>query len=244
MQLYLLRDSELRMAFLPLRVSGQHSVEYTSENGDVKTLLRINAKDGKWIMTEDRHIQISTGGMRKPGQYQEFELHENRIYYLHRENGENMLLMTEPETDSRRRFQLYQVPAGGIIDVGRASFNQIQFQHIFVRERRHLRITYSESGITVTDCEECEKSKKSKAYLNRDRIDTILPAKIGDVVFLLGLKIILGRDFIAVNSPDWTGSIRKRMNNAPSHIHLYCLPPKNRSEKIWKNNGRHIWIYH
>ena len=219
MQIYLLRASELRKTFLPERVSGQYIIEYTNESGDSKPLLQISSKQGHWVITENRYVQIKPydENLKKSlttQEYGEYELRENGIYYLLREKKELMLIMTERETENRKRFQLYQIPTGGVVEVGRASFNTIQYDHKFVHDPRHIRITYRNNSITVSDCEDCnEKQQKNQAYLNQTRIDRELSAHIGDTIFLFGLKIVLGKDFIAINNPD--GKVKTNLQEKP-----------------------------
>lgn len=86
MQLYLLRKNELRMTSLPTRVNGQYSVEYTADNGCVLPLIRINARNNKWIIAENSNIQISGSGRNKAGDFFEYELTENTLYYLRKDN--------------------------------------------------------------------------------------------------------------------------------------------------------------
>lgn len=204
MQLYLLRSTELRMMILPQKIGGQHVMQFTSEEGDLRPLFRINARENKWYISENKNVQIRGNGIAVGDTYREFELKENYLYYLRRDNQENMILLIEPDKDDRKYYMHYKVPAGGIIDVGQAAFNQIQFLHPFINETRHLRISYTDNGrIFVADCEEnIEEHRKNRAYLNRKRIDEKCNARIGDTIFLLGLKIVLGKDFIAINNPE------------------------------------------
>ena len=155
MQLYLLRASELRMTILPQRVSGQYSVDFTTDGGNIAQLVRINARDDKWYLMENRSVQISGAGAVTSGEYREFELTANTLYYLRKDNRENTILMVEPETYDRKRYQIYKVPTGGMIAVGQAGYNQIQFLNQYINDSRHLHISYRD-GVpsAVQICEE------------------------------------------------------------------------------------------
>lgn len=204
MQLYLLREVELRKLSLPRKVSGQYTLEHLEENGESRPLLRVNARSDGWYIAENSRLQISGGEGRQDGAFREFPLRENALYYLRKDHSENMVLLVEPDRANRGTFSCYRVPEGGVITVGRADFNRICFDHPFVNANRHLQITYESSGaIRVMDCEEAvSEHRKSPGYLNTTRIDTELKAQYGDVIFLFGLKIVLGPGFIAVNNPD------------------------------------------
>ena len=204
MQLYLLRKSELGMTILPARVSGQYSVEYTADNGTVVPLVRINAKDDKWFISENKSVQISGANKIMQDGYGEYELKENSLLYLRKDNKENMILMVEPESANRKRYQLYKVPAGGMIDVGQAEYNQVQFLNQYINENRHLRICYLDDiPECVKSCEEeANSGRNNLTYINNTIIEGAVKAKVGDVIFLFGMKIVLGKGFIAVNDPE------------------------------------------
>ena len=207
MQIYLLRQNELRMMMLPRRVSGHFVLDYTDQHGNAVPLVHINARDGGWYICENRNIRIE-GDSGIFGQFRQFRLMENSLYYLRTDSQENMILMVEAETMGRSRYRLYQVPAGGVIDVGQAEYNEIQYKHRFVAPDRHLRIKYrNEIPEAVQTCAE-PGSQANPAYLNEQIISGERAAAIGDVVFLYGLKIILGRGFVAVNDPESLTQIR------------------------------------
>ena len=97
-----------------------------------------------------------------------------------------------------------------MIDIGQADFNQIQYENIYINEKRHLRIHYKENKkITVSCCDdEIPVHLRTPAYLNHERIERELDAKIGDCIFLFGLRVILGVDFISINNPDFAVKVR------------------------------------
>lgn len=203
MQIYLLRQSELRMMTLPERVSGHFVLEYTDGSGNAVPLVHINAREDQWYIAENRDVRIEGAG-GSAGVYREFCLVENGLYYLRTEQKENMILLVEPETNNRSRYRLYRVPAGGIIDVGQAEYNQIQFLHRYVDPNRHLRICYREDlpdGVIVSG-EGLGAGNANPVYRNGRIVKGRSEAGIGDVIFLFGLKIVLGRGFIAINDPD------------------------------------------
>ncbi len=240
LQLYLLRKSELRMTILPSRVSGQYSVDYTADNGAVLPLVRINAKDNKWFVVENKTVQISGSHKSVSGEYCEFELKENTLFYLRKDNTENMILMIEPESANRKRYQLYKIPAGGIIDVGQAEYNQVQFLNQFINESRHLRICYAgDIPESVMSCdEEVQIERYNPSYLNDCRIDGKKNTKVGDVVFLFGMKIILGKGFIAINDPDGLSRVHLEKKERKLFVPITLDEPENETIKTFSSAPR------
>ncbi len=240
LQLYLLRKSELRMTILPSRVSGQYSVDYTADNGAVLPLVRINAKENKWFVVENKTVQISGSHKNVSGEYCEFELKENTLFYLRKDNKENMILMIEPESANRKRYQLYKIPAGGIIDVGQAEYNQVQFLNQFINESRHLRICYAgDIPESVMSCEEeVQTERHNPSYLNDCRIDGKKNTKVGDVVFLFGMKIILGKGFIAINDPDGLSRVHLEKKERQLFVPIILDEPENETIKTFSSAPR------
>lgn len=232
MQLYLLRKTELRMTILPTKISGQQLINYTDDNGKTVPLVRINAKDEKWYIRENKQVQIN-GDVKKAGEYNEYELIENALYFLRINNSENMILMVEPEVIAKKYYQTYKVPDSGIIDIGRAEYNQIQFRYQYISEKRHLRICYK-NGLPFSveiDKEGVQPGAKNPSYLNGKRINGENSVKIGDVIFLFGLKIVLGKDFIAINDQDDRAAVH--LESKETNLFFKTEVDKEVSEK-WK----------
>ncbi len=237
------------MTILPARVSGQYSVEYTTDNGTVMPLVRINAKDDKWFISENKSVQISGANKAMQDGYGEYELKENSLLYLRKDNKENMILMVEPESANRKRYQLYKVPAGGMIDVGQSEYNQIQFLNQYINENRHLRICYSEDiPECVKSCEEeISSGRNNPSYINNAIIDGEVKAKVGDVIFLFGMKIVLGKGFIAVNDPEGLSKVHLQKKDIDRFVPLaideeqvdifqpFSSAPRARKEFVHRN---------
>ncbi len=92
------------MTALPLKVSGQYVLEYTAENGENRTLARINARDGKWYLSENSSLQIAQSSVRENEKYGECELIPNNLYHLRLNQKEVLALLVEPTNDSRRYY--------------------------------------------------------------------------------------------------------------------------------------------
>lgn len=209
MQIYTMSTSELRSLSLPGKVSGQHILEYTAENGDIRTLLRINAKDEQWYIAETSQLEIRDA-QNPDEQKHEYALYENAIFFLRLKKKHTVILMAVPESPERSLYAHYKIPEGRVIDIGQADFNQISYGNEFINARRHLRIRYAEDGMIYIGCcdDDIPAHLRTPAYLNHDRIRHEMKAAVGDCVFLFGLKVVLGKDFIAVNNPNHEVSVQ------------------------------------
>lgn len=102
----------------------------------------------------------------------------------------------------RSSFDLYQVPANGVINVGQGTNNEISFNDDLLSETVGAQIVYDTNGnITVKD-----SNSINGIYLNNKRV-TESVAHFGDELYLVGLRVIFGKGFIAINNPGNTVTI-------------------------------------
>ena len=187
---------------------------FSIPHGADAVLAHIHARNGKWCLNENHNVQIEGSGAI-PGKFREFELFENSLHYLRTGRRETMVLMVEPDSANRSRYKLYRVPAGGIVDVGQAEFNQFQFSHRYVHSRTHLRICYRKG---MPEAVEDHSDGSNPVYLNSRCFRGHQEAAIGDVIFLFGMKLVLGKDFIAVNDPD--GLTKVHLESQPQGLFI------------------------
>jgi len=196
MQIVLIRKSEIYKTVLPQKVSGQHQV-ICDINGVDKPLLSVSAKKGKWIIRQNKLIDILDGYSLDDSNEKFIEIKCNEFYPIkHISTDEKMIVLVEPTDSTMADFKLYAVPQDGIINIGYQKDNQISFCDDLLSDTVGAQIIYAANG-TV-----CVKDANSTngAYLNGKRISES-SASFGDELYLVGLRIIIGNGFVAVNNP-------------------------------------------
>ena len=99
MQIVLIRKSEIYKTVLPQKVSGQHQV-ICDINGVDKPLLSVSAKKGKWIIRQNKLIDILDGYSLDDSNEKFIEIKCNEFYPIkHISTDEKMIVLVEP-TDS------------------------------------------------------------------------------------------------------------------------------------------------
>ena len=202
MQIVLIRKDEISKTVLPSKVSGQHRV-FFNVKGDNKPLFAVSANDGSWVIKENKKIELLDGFETDSHGNKEIVLRENEFYPIrYKANDERLIVLIEPISLDRSSFDLYQVPTNGIIKIGQGTDNEISFNDDLLSETVGAQIVYDTNGnITVKD-----SNSINGIYLNNKRV-TESVAHFGDELYLVGLRVIFGKGFIAINNPGNTVTI-------------------------------------
>lgn len=197
MQLTLIRKSEITKTVLPKKIGGQHFVQYKNNNGDYENLIAVSASEKQWICKSTKHIDFAGDYKTDKNGFKEIVIQENEFYPLVvKATNEKMILLVEPIEATRSSFSFYDVKIPSEIKIGYDDSNEICFHDDGLSETVHAKISFDKNGcITVEDL-----NSVNGTYLNNKRIDKC-EASFGDELYLVGLRVILGNGFIAVNNP-------------------------------------------
>lgn len=188
----ILKDS-IHSQSLPEKVQGQYWIKRTNAQMRSEPLLSVEAAGNAWILksTKDAHICRQDGTPIRECSLQSLCFYKIKITAT----GENALLYCENATADRKTYAKLILPQKGTIKIGRSESNNIIFANTFVSSS-HAVLEISGSNIIVRDC-----SSSNGTFVNEKRI-TEKNLKPGDIIFIVGLKLIIGKGFIAVNNPD------------------------------------------
>ncbi|MFD0671945.1 type VII secretion protein EssC [Cohnella sp. GCM10027633] len=199
MQLSLLQDNELSSCVLPEKRKGQFWITHRNDYGKEERLIGIEGVDGRWIMKSNRNAQI-VGPDRTP--IKEVAIDAPSFYTLSLSKGQRTaMLYAEPVSEDRRRFRKVKLPAHGSVSIGRAESSDIRYASAHVSSR-HAELSIVREEVSIED-----SGSANGLFVNGERVRrrTLKP---GDVVYVLGLKLVLGKDFIAINNPDGLVTVR------------------------------------
>ena len=114
-------------------------------------------------------------------------------------DGNKYFLYAESEHASNNTFFPYYLEERCEYTIGRLESNDIEYSSIIV-SRRHAKISWSGTQWSISDM-----NSKNGVFVNGIRIDSKGdPTRlfIGDRIFIVGLCIIIGAGFIAINNKD------------------------------------------
>lgn len=171
--------------WVPVTPQGRHF--FNDKKTEFKDSVYIEAKNNKWYVCCVTPALLSLNGQY--GNIQ--ELQDNILFQL--EYGDiKGAIYVEYVTAEIQVMHNYMVNAS-LITIGRASDNDIVYDNAFV-SRNHAKITFANNMWTVID-----DDSTNHVYVNgRCMMESNLG--IGDEIYILGLRIIIGVGFIAINS--------------------------------------------
>ncbi|ADU31801.1 type VII secretion protein EssC [Evansella cellulosilytica] len=171
---------------LPERITGKYIL-----STDDKDIMAIEAQDGQWFLKsnkhaflKDTHAQVIISQVIEPFQ----------TYSIFQDDGSVALLYVEPQTSGLNEYTRHHVMKK-TIRIGRSKESQICFSNKLVSSV-HCVIEYDVNGHTVIK----DNNSSNGTYVNGKKV-TEAQLEIGDVIYIMGLKIIYNGRLLSLNNP-------------------------------------------
>ena len=206
----LINTKRIHTISLPPKIKGQYWLFEETDHG-CEALVSVEGVDGAWRMVSNRRVRImdKTDPTGRHTLKHE-ELSPSEIQYLVKKTGERIIVFSEPVTEDRQIFQKLLAPEDTEITIGRSEHNDICFPDDRVTST-HAILTWKNRQWFLEDGDRKKRSTNG-VFVNGVRF---LRGKlnIGDCIFIMGFKIIVGQQFIAINNPE--GKIRIKQKLQP-----------------------------
>lgn len=184
---------------LPNKIGGQYWVTDLDDKGNTRKVISVEGVHGTWflhsndffVLQDKSGLEIETAEMTGGTQV---------ILGKYRKSGERVQLFIEPSTEDRRHYQRYCVTRNCRFNIGRDESNQIVFSNQYV-SAQHACLIWQDGTWSITDTQ-----SSNGTFVNEWRV-AMRQLDFGDTISILGLKIVVGRGFFAINSPDGTVSV-------------------------------------
>ncbi len=187
---------------LPEKIKGRYWITDIDDNLEERKLLSVEAVNGSWVIRSNSIAKLYSGNNNYSD---EILLTDNAFYRVEIEDvPDKVYIYTECESESRQRYDKYLVNNDTEITIGRNSDNIICIHNNLVSSN-HAILNYVSGQWTISD-----DNSTNGTFVNNARISTTV-LNVGDVVYIVGVKIIIGSNFIAINNPDNLVSIDKRV---------------------------------
>ncbi|THF73921.1 type VII secretion protein EssC [Cohnella fermenti] len=207
MQLSLLKDNELYSCVLPDKQRGQYWVTQRNEQGFEEQVIGVEGIAGRWILKSNRNAYIQDVNKRR---VKELAVEAPCFYSIFLRNSKQTVwIYAEPVSDDRKIVNKYVLPDQGKLTIGRSDDCDIRFGNRYVSSK-HAELLLSSSGLTVQDL-----GSANGTFVNGFRVQR-KELRPGDIIYVIGLKIIVGQGFIAINNPDG------QMNCKPQLLRPYA----------------------
>ena len=172
---------------LPSKKEGQFWLGTEQE----KEIISIEGNEDRWILKSNKKVSIlGMNGINEKS----IELKENAIVKVKKEDVEG-LIYTEPSTDDRQIFSKKIVKNELEVSIGRSVENIICYKNDFVSSV-HAILSYRNKYWLIKD-----NNSVNGVFVNGKR-EKVKDLEFGDVINIMGLKIIVCYDFLMINNPD------------------------------------------
>lgn len=186
----LMNKKSITSIVLPEKIRGQYIIE-NSEGIKVE----IEGIDEKWYIKSNKKVKLLNNEKKHTNSC---EITEMAIYNLDiTGSSEKTFIFAEPSTNDRVEFKKYLVRNDITINIGRNSNNDIVIDNKYVSSV-HAKLTLTNAGWKIKDADSSNGTFVNGKRINESRL------KFGDVIYIMGVVIIIGKNLFAINNPDQT----------------------------------------
>ena len=189
----LIKSRQMFSLTLPNKIKGQYWLTDTDTSGNPRELISIEALDGEWVLKSNKKVSVLDS---KNEPVKNTVLHPQSFFNLKiAGNDERVILFAESIDDSRHTFRKVLAKKSDVFSIGRTNDNNFCYDNKFASSK-HAKIIYDGKNWTVSDL-----GSTNGTYVNGYRVES-KNLSSGDIIYIMGLKIIVGCNFLAVNNPD------------------------------------------
>ena len=186
MTVLLITGNKIIKTLLPKNINGEY---WITENED--KIININEEEGRWKIKSNNEYQLINSNQEE---IEDIYLEDYSINYAKViKNNDIYLIYSVPSFDSSLNY--FELKNKTEITIGNNDSCDIVYKQQMISEN-HAKITYENNSWQITD-----NNSKLGIFINNERVKKA-KIKYGDVIFILGLKIILLKDKIAINNPN------------------------------------------
>ena len=179
---------------LPEKVNGC----YWIKNKKNERTVCVESNSQRWVLKSNKKYTLIN---EENVEIKTIVLDVLNVYTVReRMTGDVSYVFVEPTTSNRANYTKYGVVENTVLSIGKIVGNDIVFNSPFV-SKNHAILSYQYGKWTVED-----RNSLNGTYVNDYPVSKVL-LNPGDVIYIMGMKIIMGDDFFAINNPDGAISV-------------------------------------
>ncbi len=192
MNVSLLTQNHASSITLPEKVHGTYKISIVED--EVEVSVQIEARDGSWFFSPCRGVDI----LDESGTtLDNMQLESGCIRVIqHEALKEKSLVLVEESTADTAEFGKWLIRDGAAVTLGRGEDNAVIVGNEYV-SKHHLSLSYVADSWTLTDLKSANGT-----YVNGRRCVGSQALSYGDVVAVMGVRVIVGRRYFAINNPN------------------------------------------
>ena len=190
MIIYVIHQQQLFSMTLPLKISGSYTLTDIDNSNKERNLVNISEQNGKWVAFSNKHVKI----WHDKKAIDSIVL-ENYQYLLLQVKGEEEFLVMYSCPVNDNSFIGMKIPKNMEFIVGSGRDNAISCNNPLIGHK-HAKITYQDGFWSIEDL-----NTQYGTFVNNQLIQGKVSLFHGDVIFILGLKLIVLSNTIYFNNP-------------------------------------------
>ncbi len=184
----LIKKKKIYNFSLPTKVSGNYWITDNDYFGNTRNLINVEEFNGEWKIKSDFETKIMSGDR----EVESAILKDYSLYFLKiNTDNEFVILYCSPSTD--REILKLKVEDKKEVLIGTDNRAEIYYNYPLV-SKQQARLIYNSGKWVVQDL-----NSKYGTYVNNTSITT-KQLEYGDIIFIMGLKIIVMKDTLILNN--------------------------------------------
>ena len=185
----LIKKSKIYNFTLPTEIAGNYWIKDNDYLGNERNLINVEEENGQWKIKSDFETKIMNGDQEISSAI----LREYSLYFLKINTDNEYVILYCSPTMEPSTVKLRMKNPGEIL-IGNDSKATICYEYPLV-SKEQARLIYNGGSWTVQDL-----NSKYGTYVNNKAITSQTTLEYGDIVFIMGLKIIVMEQSIIINN--------------------------------------------
>jgi len=202
MKITVIGRSAIKTISLPSKISGRYWL-YDAVDGEEERLVTIEGINNEWILKSNKKVKILDVDSTV---VKSVEIKPLRIYVLGKDTGEKVFVFTEPITADREVFTKYISNRDLDLTIGRSENCDITYSNKVVSSK-HATLMLRDGSWYIQD-----ENSGNGTFVNGVRVSRA-NLVVGDSIYIMGLKIIIGKGFLAINNPDNNVAVSDKLSD-------------------------------
>lgn len=199
MLVYILNKEKLTSFTLPSIISGSYWIKDSNE----KNLINISEENGKWKVYSNKNVRI----LANKESLKEVVLNEYQFLILQiKDEAGYYILYTSPVNDLSYKY--LEMERDSNFTIGSSNDNAFSCNNQLISPKQ-VEITYQNRTWLIKDL-----NSEYKTFINNKALNGMVRLNHGDVIFIMGVKIIVLGNMLIYNNPLESVTYN---NNLPAH---------------------------
>ena len=231
MKVFLADNQRIKDYFLPTKVEDEFVINYVSSTG-IEETLALSASNNSWIISSGVDKTVYKG----VAQIKQEALQDNAVYRIKFNDLNDFVTLYC--FDTPMKYYDFDIGTRRSIELGNSNTSDI-FYNSPLTFTKHI-IIHNENGNWIVEL--ATSDPNAMFYINNERAYKKV-LRMGDLIFVNGLKIIWMNQYIRINNPNNKVSTRLEVHKQYSAGENTYTPPADTEKNIVLYNDNQVFFH-